>query len=98
MLDLSPASEVRVVKSKAEIKGMEYALKLESAALIAFYADLEKRVLEGKDNIYEHQVPQILDQFRVKIAGDDYLGINSFDMILGSGKNGAIIHYRADES
>jgi len=33
---------------------MEYALQLESAALISFYALLENTVLNKKESIYEH--------------------------------------------
>ena len=39
----------------------------------------------------------MLNQMRMKIGREQYLGINSFPMILGSGRNGAIIHYRAEE-
>lgn len=39
----------------------------------------------------------MLDEMRRRIAGSQFLGINSFPMILGSGGNGAIIHYRAAE-
>jgi Xaa-Pro aminopeptidase len=37
-LDISPISYLRVIKTPEEIEGMEYALQLESAALISFYA------------------------------------------------------------
>lgn len=37
-LDISPVSYLRVIKTAEEIEGMEYALRLESAALISFYA------------------------------------------------------------
>ena len=37
-LDISPVSYLRVIKTPEEIEGMEYALQLESAALISFYA------------------------------------------------------------
>ena len=63
-LDLTPVSHLRVVKSEAEIAGMERALKLESAALIAFYAKLENRLVEKREKIYEHGVPVILNELR----------------------------------
>ena len=63
-LDLTPVSHLRVVKSEAEVAGMERALKLESAALIAFYAKLENRLVEKREKIYEHEVPVILNELR----------------------------------
>ncbi len=42
-------------------------------------------------------MPEILNNIRKKVARDSYLNINSFPMILGSGPNGAIVHYRAEE-
>lgn len=42
-------------------------------------------------------VPEMLNEMRRKIARDQYFEINSFPMILGSGANGAIIHYRAED-
>jgi Xaa-Pro aminopeptidase len=61
LMDISPVSYLRVIKTQTEIKGMEQALKLESAALIAFYAELEDRVTNRKEVIYEHMVPEILN-------------------------------------
>lgn len=42
-------------------------------------------------------MPDYLDDLRRKISGKEFLSMNSFPMILGSGPNGAIIHYRAEE-
>jgi hypothetical protein len=47
---------------------MEYALKIESAALIAFYAKLEDDLLNQGASIYEHQVPEMLNEMRRKIG------------------------------
>jgi len=98
-LDLTPVSHLRVVKSEAEIKGMEKALRLESTALVALYADLENRLVAKGESIREHEVPPILDHFRGMVAKEEFTvmgGMNSFPMILGSGQNGAIVHYRAE--
>jgi Xaa-Pro aminopeptidase len=38
----------------------------------------------------------MLDDFRKKIGKELYLS-NSFPMIMGSGENGAIVHYRATQ-
>lgn len=88
---------MRVIKTPEEIEGMEYALQLESAALISFYAQLENFTENQKVRVYEHDVPEMLNRMRREIARDQYLEMNSFPMILGSGPNGAIIHYRAEE-
>jgi hypothetical protein len=45
MLELTPVSYLRIVKSKEEVKGIEESLKLESAALISFYAKLQHLIL-----------------------------------------------------
>lgn len=37
-MEFTPTSHLRVIKTPEEVKGMEEALKLESAALVAFYA------------------------------------------------------------
>eukprot|EP00347_Sterkiella_histriomuscorum_P004031 403362008 len=91
----SPISELRVIKNESELKGIKEALKLESAALICFYANLKEKLIKNQV-IYEHEGPAILDKIRKEIALDYFLG-NSFPMIMGSGPNGAIVHYRAKE-
>ncbi|CDW73923.1 x-pro aminopeptidase [Stylonychia lemnae] len=68
----------------------------ESAALISFYAKLNAK-LNADEKIHEHDCPQILDEIRQQLAGSSYLS-NSFPMICGSGGNGAIIHYRAQDN
>jgi Xaa-Pro aminopeptidase len=37
-MDFTPVSHLRVLKSAQEVEGMEEALRIESAALITFYA------------------------------------------------------------
>jgi Xaa-Pro aminopeptidase len=38
VMDFTPVSHLRVLKSAQEVEGMEEALRIESAALITFYA------------------------------------------------------------
>jgi len=63
-------SYLRVKKTPEEIEGMEYALKIESAALIAFYAKLEDDIVNQGASIYENQVPEMLNEMRRKIGQD----------------------------
>lgn len=64
MLDVSPISELRVVKEKAELEGMESSLKLESAALICYYAKVREILRKNSQDLYEHECPNILDKIR----------------------------------
>ena len=69
---------------------------MESAALIAMFSDLKHKLCrKNPEGIFEHDVPGLMDTYRKKFAGEDYLS-ESFAMILGSGPNGAIIHYKAE--
>ena len=61
---------MRVIKTPEEIEGMEYALQLESAALISFYAQLESFTENQKVQVYEHDVPEMLNRMRREIARD----------------------------
>ena len=58
--DISPVSEVRVIKTETELNAMQEALKIESAALICFYGKL-RHLLKKEDTVFEHQCPEMLD-------------------------------------
>ena len=68
MLDVSPVSELRVVKEEAELEGMRSSLKLESAALICYYAKVQEILNKNSHDLYEHECPSILDKIRKEIA------------------------------
>lgn len=91
---ISPLSQLRIIKNKTELEGIEKALQIESASLISFYAHLEKHLSSNQEvQLFEHEANDILNIYRKKIAKNLYLS-NSFPMIMGSAQNGAIIHYR----
>ena len=72
---------------------MKNAHKRDGVALATFFHWLENTVAEGNKPT-EVEVAEVLRGMRA--AQDGYLS-TSFDTIAGSGANGAIIHYRAEE-
>jgi Xaa-Pro aminopeptidase len=66
----------------------------DAAALAEFWAWLEHKIVLEKQAISEVEVANELEQFRANQFG--FLD-TSFDTISGSGANGAIVHYRAEE-
>jgi Xaa-Pro aminopeptidase len=86
-----PTYLLKAIKNKTEIKNMINAHILDGAALTKFLYWIKNI---NKKNITEVQAQNKLETFR-KI-NKNYL-YPSFDTIAGSGKNGAIVHYRANK-
>jgi Xaa-Pro aminopeptidase len=86
-----PTYLLKAIKNKTEIKNMIKSHILDGAALTKFIYWIKNI---NKKNITEVQAQNKLEKFR-KI-NKNYL-YPSFDTIAGSGKNGAIVHYRAKE-
>ena len=84
-----PTYHLKAIKNKTEIKNMINAHILDGAALTKFLYWIKK---VNKKQINEVQAQNKLESFRKQ--NKNYL-YPSFDTIAGSGKNGAIIHYRA---
>ena len=84
-----PTYNLKAIKNKTEIKNMINAHILDGAALTKFLYWIKK---VNKKQINEVQAQNKLESFRRQ--NKNYL-YPSFDTIAGSGKNGAIIHYRA---
>ena len=84
-----PTYLFKAIKNKTEIKNMIEAHVLDGAALTKFIYWIKKI---NKKKITEVQAQNKLEKFRKE--NKDYL-YPSFDTIAGSGKNGAIVHYRA---
>ena len=84
-----PTYHLKAIKNKTEIKNMINAHILDGAALTKFLYWIKK---VNKKQINEIQAQSKLESFRKQ--NKNYL-YPSFDTIAGSGKNGAIIHYRA---
>ena len=86
-----PIYLLKAIKNKTEINNMINAHIVDGAALTKFIYWIKNT---NKKKINEVQAQNKLEQFRK--MNKDYL-YPSFDTIAGSGKNGAIVHYRAKE-
>ena len=84
-----PTYLLKAVKNKIEIKNMINAHIFDGAALTKFLYWIKK---VNRKQINEVQAQNKLESFRK--MNKNYL-YPSFDTIAGSGKNGAIVHYRA---
>ena len=84
-----PTYYLKAIKNKTEIKNMINAHILDGVALTKFLYWIKKI---NKKKITEVQAAKKLEFFRKKNKNFLY---PSFDTIAGSGKNGAIVHYRA---
>ena len=86
-----PTYLLKAVKNKIEIRNMINAHILDGAALTKFIYWIKN---VNKKKINEVQAQNKLESFRK--LNKNYL-YPSFDTIAGSGKNGAIVHYRAQK-
>lgn len=93
-LEQSPIVLAKAQKNAAELEGMREAHLRDAVALCSFLAWLEAHVNNPGGSISEFDAANKLREFRASQAG--FLD-TSFDTIAGSGPNGAIIHYRAEQ-
>ncbi len=84
-----PIYLLKAIKNKTEVKNMINAHVLDGVALTKFIYWIKKI---NKKNITEVEAAKKLENFRKLNKNFLY---PSFDTIAGSGKNGAIVHYRA---
>ncbi|MDC2971358.1 aminopeptidase P family protein [Candidatus Pelagibacter sp.] len=84
-----PSYLLKAIKNKAEINNMVNAHILDGVALTKFIYWIKKI---NKNKITEVEAAKKLERFRKMNKSFLY---PSFDTISGSGKNGAIVHYRA---
>tara|TARA_A100000164_G_scaffold344974_1_gene344440 strand:+ start:703 stop:2397 length:1695 start_codon:yes stop_codon:yes gene_type:complete len=84
-----PTYLLKAIKNKIEINNMKKAHILDGAALTKFIYWMKN---VNKKKITEVEAQNKLEKFRS--MNKNYL-YPSFDTIAGSGKNGAIVHYRA---
>ena len=87
-----PCYELKSIKNKIEIENMINSHIRDGVALTKFIYWLKKI---NKNKITEFQAQKKLEQFRKQ--DKNYL-FPSFNTIAGSGKNGAIVHYRATKN
>tara|TARA_X000000368_G_C23021418_1_gene708174 strand:- start:14 stop:1708 length:1695 start_codon:yes stop_codon:yes gene_type:complete len=86
-----PTYLLKAIKNKTEIKNMINSHIFDGVALTKFLYWIKKF---NKKKITEVDAAKKLEKFRKKNKNFLY---PSFDTIAGSGKNGAIVHYRAKE-
>ncbi|GHC62787.1 aminopeptidase P family protein [Neogemmobacter tilapiae] len=84
-----PCQMAKACKNAAEIEGMRSAHLRDAVAMVEFLA-----WLDGASDLTEIAVAQKLEGFR---RATNALHDLSFDSIVGSGPNGAIMHYRVTE-
>ena len=87
-----PIYSLKSIKNEVEIKNMIDAHLIDGVALTKFLFWIKKK---NKLNITEFDAQNKLEYFRKQ--NPKYL-FPSFDTIAGSGKNGAIVHYRATKN
>ncbi len=87
-----PTYLLKAIKNKTEIKNMINTHIIDGAALTKFIYWIKNT---NKKKINEVQAQNKLEKFRK--MNKNYL-YPSFDTIAGSGKNGAIVHYRAKKN
>ena len=77
-------------KNKIELAGFREAHITDAHALCRFW-----QWLEGCDDISAYRETELVTQLQNMRRADDSYLCDSFDTIMGTGSNGAIIHYRA---
>ncbi len=87
-----PIERLKAVKSTAEQEGMREAHRKDGVALTHFLSQIAQ---QSDASFTELQIVEQLEQARS--ADNSYRGA-SFATIAGSGANGAIVHYRANEA
>ncbi|KAI7907495.1 uncharacterized protein BX663DRAFT_424720 [Cokeromyces recurvatus] len=85
-------NDAKAIKNERELKGMRECHIRDGAALVQFFAWLEKELVSGKE-IDEVQAADHLEKLRA--SQSDYVGL-SFPTISSTGPNGAIIHYEPE--
>ncbi|CAM9489667.1 unnamed protein product [Ascophyllum nodosum] len=88
----SPVAAAKGVKNHAELQGMREAHIRDGVAMVLALSKLERDVSEGHQ-ISEVEVDARITEFRAK--QDKFVDL-SFPTIAGEGRNGAIIHYKAE--
>lgn len=90
----NPCVKLRAIKNPTEIKNTKLAHEKDGAALVKFFYWLENS-LSKKQKLDELLIDKKLKEFR---SENENFFSTSFDTIAGFKGNGAIIHYKANES
>ncbi|KAI9308768.1 peptidase M24, structural domain-containing protein [Cunninghamella echinulata] len=86
-------TDAKAIKNEVELKGMRECHIRDGAALVQYFAWLEKQLKAGVV-LDEVDGADRLEQFRA--AQPHFVGL-SFDTISSTGSNGAIIHYKPEK-
>jgi Xaa-Pro aminopeptidase len=92
---VSPITMAKSLKNEHEQQGIRDAHVRDGVALTAFLCWLEKTVKSNPGSVTEYEVAVELEKFRGKMPGHV---CPSFATIAGYGPNGAVIHYKPEES
>ena len=82
--------EIKIIKNQTQIDGYRSSQIRDAAALAKFFSWLENELVEKGSKITEYEGTLELEKYRAEQAL--FMGL-SFDTILSTGANGAIIHY-----
>jgi Xaa-Pro aminopeptidase len=82
--------EIKIVKNAVQINGYRSSQIRDAAALAKFFSWMENELVEKGTKMTEYEGTVQLEKFRAE--NDLFMGL-SFDTILSTGANGAIIHY-----
>ncbi|KAI8971587.1 peptidase M24, structural domain-containing protein [Mycotypha africana] len=85
-------NDAKAIKNSTELKGMRDCHIRDGAALVQYFAWLEKQLQAGHQ-LTEVEAADHLEKLRA--AQQDYVGL-SFPTISSTGPNGAIIHYEPE--
>ncbi|XP_029167258.1 xaa-Pro aminopeptidase ApepP-like [Nylanderia fulva] len=88
--DITPISVMKAIKNPIEIEGMKAAHVRDSVALVKYFAWLEDKIKNTKEQITEISGATRLEKFRQE--QDHFVGL-SFTTISSIGPHGAVIHY-----
>lgn len=88
-----PITALKAVKNETEIAGTRAAHRRDAVAMCRFLAWFDR--MSAEEQLDEIVVVKRLEEFRAETG---HLRDISFDSIVGSGPNGAIVHYRVTEA
>jgi len=91
--DASPVAPLKAIKNPVEVQGLVNCHVRDGAALVAYFAWLEKEIAKGS-LVTEISGATKLEGFRKE--QEDFVGL-SFPTITSSGSHGAVIHYQPSE-
>lgn len=87
-------TDLKAIKNETEVKHLRQALIDDGAAMVKFYTWLYASLHKG-EKVTELSASRKLEACRAEIKGFRHV---SFDSIMGYGPDGALNHYRVDES